>query len=1509
MGRYGQAILTIAGTIVGAYFGYPGLGAALGSLAGGLLFPTQLPTANGPKLQDITQTTSSVGASIPRGWGVFPAAGAIIAQSDLREVTESDEVGGKGGPTQTVNTTSYYQDFAIGLNGSNLYGKGEIAGVRAIWANGKAIYDRRPRRTEESDADFQARMLASDKLDDSMTVYLGTETQDPDPTLEAHYGVGQISAFRGLAYVVFRNWQNKAEDGNRMPAGWKFEVYTAGADDITDATEYSNEVLHDWVQGFFPVSEHNRNLYISFGVGVDASENLLEHVFALAESRGWPEAFYLGAVNEGGTPGYANVLGGEDFTNNTGYRALLFYGALIPDIYLPSLDDTHSPDNPIDYPDLCSIVGVTPGLVFYGLGSIYRTTDIPTSYVGTPPLPRAPLNNDGDAAYGNCNPFYQENSPSDFIQVERHPGAPIDPCQGRADLGELPGYCVSAAGRLAKAGPWIYDDTNDWLVLQTFKAGTGSSPWTPSDDPTRYPLSPARPVDHPDNIEAFWTAAYEAAVAAGTSAPGKTYQADGSGDGDLTYPIAQGFGYYRTQSSKVINTDLIDVADIVRDLCEEAGLNPATDVDVTGLAGLQTIGYVRTRCMMARAAIDPLRQAFQFDGIESKGQAKFIRRGGPVQLTLTDEDLGMHIDGEEAPSRITTSMAQDVDLPRSVRVHYLSPARDYEPGAQPSPQRLETEAINDLDIEVPIVMTDDQALQVATILWADAWAGRTGHQIAIDAQHHELEPTDILAVPVDGVLERVRIATFTDQLPLVRKADLVRDDDAAWVSPAVASVPVFIPPPIAFAGPVEATLMDLPALSDSHDDSGFYAAVRPLLGGAWRGAALYRSVDGGGSFAIIGQFANPISAYGRLLITAPVGPTDVWDEGHAITIDLVSGALESRTPEAVQAGANAAAIGAHGHWEIVQFRDVEFVSGTTYRLTGLLRGRRGTERHVGAAMVGEEFVLLSDAGVIRIPLELAQAGAEYQYRAVAVGGNLSAAVTSSFTGDAEALRPFSPVQLAVATEGATGDQSITWIRRGRLGQEMPSGADIPLSEDAELYEIEFSTIAGLIIRTVQASTSQYTYPQATQEADFGLESPYRITVYQVSAQVGRGPGVSIDTETALSPLPVIDYPTINLQIDFGGAPDGNEDVYIQIDLHHLNGTTTSFSTVLAGAGKDSPDDYATDLLSQLSGFGGADVTLSQSSINNVVLTTTQGNWFGFNALPVYPLGFTSVLRAPLPVQAGVFQQIAFDLYTAAGGFVVSAPDQSNAYRTGGAASAFFQIGGLTWEKQVELNYGMSRQINWAAPDAISDQKHVATGGALDALRDPAFAQYIRSAGYNVVGGITVINVVVQEGYRIGENWLQLSGTGQHPSGYRPAFKQNVAGVPAYPAGAKKMVEAYFSVQYNTAPIGYFTAGTDIVITLDGVPFSHTLTADEATAFNDIGGSGVDPTVVANRNGALDALEALIEGGGNYTVYHELYTNGFYKNWRIERNVANTDFTIALTVTGYDLTVTPSTFEG
>jgi hypothetical protein len=95
-----------------------------------------------------------------------------------------------------------------------------------------------------------------------------------------------------------------------------------------------------------------------------------------------------------------------------------------------------------------------------------------------------------------------------------------------------------------------------------------------------------------------------------------------------------------------------------------------------------------------------------------------------------------------------------------------------------------------------------------------------------------------------------------------------------------------------------------------------------------------------------------------------------------------------------------------------------------------------------------------------------------------------------------------------ATRDSSDDITITWVRRGRIGTELPSGSDIPLSEETEAYEIDVLDTSGspeVVVRTLTSGTESVVYTEAQQTTDFGSAQPsVTIVVYQMSAVVGRG---------------------------------------------------------------------------------------------------------------------------------------------------------------------------------------------------------------------------------------------------------------------------------------------------------------------------------------------------------------------------------------------------------------------
>ena len=182
---------TLVLTAVGTAFGGP-IGAAIGSLIGSQIDAAIFKPAprEGPRLKELSITTSSYGTAVGRHFGTVRAAGSIIWATNL--VESNEKVGGGKGRPSTV-TYSYSISFAVALASR------PILSIGRIWADGNLL-----------------RGAAGDmKVGGELRIYTGHGDQLPDPLL-ASAEAGACPAFRGMAYCVFESLQ-LADFGNRIP--------------------------------------------------------------------------------------------------------------------------------------------------------------------------------------------------------------------------------------------------------------------------------------------------------------------------------------------------------------------------------------------------------------------------------------------------------------------------------------------------------------------------------------------------------------------------------------------------------------------------------------------------------------------------------------------------------------------------------------------------------------------------------------------------------------------------------------------------------------------------------------------------------------------------------------------------------------------------------------------------------------------------------------------------------------------------------------------------------------------------------------------------------------------------------------------------------------------------------------------------------------------------------------------------------------------------------------------
>lgn len=1086
MSNAGQAVSGLAGAVIGYFVGGPTgayWGFQAGYLAGTALFPTQLPGVQGPRLGDGQQTTSVVGQPIPWVFGTQTVGGNVIWASPIREVATTESVGGKGGPEQDQTTYKYYRSFAI------LLCEGPIGGIRRIWANGKLIYDRRPVDTLDlpqkiydhfgASPEEIERIALSNSLAARMTVYVGTDDQMPDPVIESFEGAGNVPGYRGYAYVVFDDVELKAEDGNRIPASWKFEVYEYGDSDPVEVSVYSNEVLYPWVDNDYPLNQYDSYTY-SQTIVADASQTVLGEYPSLTDAVNAAQAIrgadfdeYLGYSIPGSIPpagssnGWLNrYSGGPSAYASDAETIWMHYNVLQP------TKGYFATSTPPSGGAFCSGEIVhnnrfvftnqeTNGAIYY-----YSTS----GDVAIPPGFRSTTTGGGCWIYG---------SPDIRVKVDRTVQPPPDPAVIGYPSGVDGWYVV--AGTLLPAGPWELDESTTYRVLQKYASVNGFV--------TKYPLNPARPADHPQyNDQEFWEQAYEIEVARGRMQPGLVY--------GVHYPVTQNFGYRKSIDTDSVDVVPVSIASIVSRICDRTGVD---GYDVGELESEYVIGYQLARPVTGRSAIDPLRQVAFFDVIEDTIQLRFTRRGKSPAATLSDDDLGAHFVGEERASRLVTLKKLELELPRQIRVHFQNPERDYEPGEELSPARFDTAAESVVDIDLAVAINPSKAAQIAEVLYRDAWAARWIYSAQLDQSHSNLQPADCVLLTVDGQLERTRIQSIVERLPNIRMIDLMRDDDGAYISHAVGTSVRTTPVPIRFFGPVGSVYLDIPMLSAYDNDAGLYALAWPLYG-SYRGATFSRSTDGV-SFSAIADSGTP-AVIGTVLEPVGDGWAATFDEENEVLVELEHGSLESRSEEAVLNGHNAAAIGGHGRWEIIQFKNATNVVANVWRLTGLLRGRRGTEHNISKSRAGDRFALLTPGSAVRLPLQPSDIGAVRFYKAVSFGTSTATGIYD-VTSSGEALKPFSPVSIS-GIRDSNGDLTISWIRRGRIGQELRSGSDIPVSEETERYEIDI-LLDDTVQRTLVSTSPSVVYTASEMAEDFGIvPDSVTVRIYQLSASVGRG---------------------------------------------------------------------------------------------------------------------------------------------------------------------------------------------------------------------------------------------------------------------------------------------------------------------------------------------------------------------------------------------------------------------
>ena len=138
--------------------------------------------------------------------------------------------------------------------------------------------------------------------------------------------------------------------------------------------------------------------------------------------------------------------------------------------------------------------------------------------------------------------------------------------------------------------------------------------------------------------------------------------------------------------------------------------------------------------------------------------------------------------------------------------------------------------------------------------------------------------------------------------------------------------------------------MNINMLRDSDDDAGFYAAgCRADSTARWRGAQIYVSSDAGANYSSLAAIANEATIGVATNVLGDFAGGNIPDESNVLNVDLYAGSLSSTDNTGLLAGTMTLVYGE----EIIYARDAVIQGDGTYNVSGLLRGRRGTEYAMG----------------------------------------------------------------------------------------------------------------------------------------------------------------------------------------------------------------------------------------------------------------------------------------------------------------------------------------------------------------------------------------------------------------------------------------------------------------------------------------------------------------------------------------------------------------------------------
>ncbi|MBD0391232.1 glycoside hydrolase TIM-barrel-like domain-containing protein [Wolbachia endosymbiont of Pentalonia nigronervosa] len=397
---------------------------------------------------------------------------------------------------------------------------------------------------------------------------------------------------------------------------------------------------------------------------------------------------------------------------------------------------------------------------------------------------------------------------------------------------------------------------------------------------------------------------------------------------------------------------LLNISDVLSDLLQKIGLKK-DEFDVSDIRGLLS-GYVINDQQSVHSIIKMLQSCYFFDVVQQDFKLKFVQKGRGVAAEISVDDV---VFNHNLKQMQCINISQ-LDLNSKVNVIYFN--RDLSYSVDVKYAELPSKGAA-AAVEIPIIMEEGQAQNIAEILLYSSWQERNIYNFKLPIKYAWLSPGNIVTILYGEKKHVIRITKTKFESMSIQVSGVGYDHTIYKLSfPATKSLIVKESSPY-HIGKTNIEIIYLPHLKG---DSASFSLTGEEEG--WKGAVLFISDDG--------ENYRPIASVNK----EPTCGHVVEITKEALVVVLYSGKLPN------------AAMALIGR-EVIQFKSVELIGKNKYKLNGLVRGQQGTEEYTHVA--GEKFTLLDDS----IVSFAVTPGKKFFLKAVTYGDSLENTEAKTFT--------------------------------------------------------------------------------------------------------------------------------------------------------------------------------------------------------------------------------------------------------------------------------------------------------------------------------------------------------------------------------------------------------------------------------------------------------------------------------------------------------------------------------